>query len=368
MRKSAMVYISLGLWTAAGPALGNEGLELSSPLVMQVYQRDKQEQAAVRIEGGAPAGATIVEAKADLSADATRGKSADWTTIAKDGQIKDGQFAGQCVLATGGWYTIVARARRNGEIVAQTQVEMVGVGDVFITAGQSNSANAGEPPQRAESDRVVYFDGRSSVPARDPIPGSFGEGGSPWSILGDMLTRTTQAPVCFRSTSLHWAPVREWLPNAQSQWPFYKTLVERTKWFGPHGVRAVLWHQGEDDASAKTSAEQYAKELGTVIESMRKDVGYPVDWFVAAASYCQSGDVEAEQEVVRGQKLLWTRGVTFRGPDTNDLLRGYRARDGGHFGPLGLRTHAERWYAELSAQYGFANPVSTALPVSRTKP
>jgi hypothetical protein len=135
MQKSAILFVFLGLWPAAGPALGNEELDLSLPLVMQVCQRDKQEQAAVRIEGRAPAGATIVEAKADLSSDATRGKSTDWMTIAKNGQIEDGRFAGRCVLATGGWFTVLVRARKGAETLTQTKADMVGVGDVFNHCG-----------------------------------------------------------------------------------------------------------------------------------------------------------------------------------------------------------------------------------------
>lgn len=345
--------------TSAGRTLGGEAIKLTSPLVRQVFQRDAQEQGSVRIEGQVPAATTKIEVRAELDPEATRGHAMEWTVVARDKQIVGGAFAVTLTLKTGGWYQLRVRACDRDRVMAEAVVEKVGVGEVFITAGQSNSANAGEPPQNAQDDRVVYFNGRTFVEAKDPIPGSFGEGGSPWPILGDLLVRTTQAPVCFRSVSLHWARAEAWRPDAQQkEWPYYTTMIERTRWFGLHGVRGVLWHQGEDDASAGTSAEQYAQDLGAVIQSMRQDLGYRIDWFVAAASYSEHGSRAREAEVVRGQKLLWTRGIALRGPDTNDLGPKYRARDGGHFGPLGLRTHAERWYASLCSQYNLANPVS----------
>jgi hypothetical protein len=161
--------------------------------------------------------------------------------------------------------------------------------------------------------------------------------------------------------SIHWAPVREWLPGSfPKEYPYYPTLIERTRWFGPHGVRAVLWHQGEDDASRGTPAEEYARDLSRVIESMRDDLGYRVDWLVASAvSYSRAGGVKLN--AVQGQSLVCARGVAFRGPDTDDLGPKYRrADDGGHFNALGLQTHAERWFAALCRQYDFANPVSRA--------
>src|SRR5512136_69324 len=114
----------------------------------------------------------------------------------------------------------------------------------------------------ANGDRVVYFDGAAFVPARDPIPGGFGAGGSPWPIAGGLIAKATGVPVCFRSATLDYSPVREWMKGAaQRKKPYYETLLERTRWFGPRGVRAVLWHQGESDALARTSAADYCQQL-----------------------------------------------------------------------------------------------------------
>lgn len=340
---------------------------LDFPLERQVFQRNGMESAEVALSGTAPGGTAIVEAKAILDS-GLRGKATDWIIVARDAQILDGRFSGHIKLATGGWYSLKVRFRKSpGDpaILGEASVNQVGVGDVFITAGQSNSVNYGKPRQQSTEALSVYFDGRQFTPAADPIPDACGDGGTPWPILGDMLSRTSRAPVCFRSATVNWLRVREWLPGAGSG--NIERLVERAGWFGPAGVRAVLWVQGEADAGRPdfTPAAQYEKEAAEMIAFSRKKLGWPIDWFVAGNCYCPPHGDEDWKEgiaaVLMAQKALWDSGVAFRGPDTNDLVgdEGYR-HDGIHFGPRGLIAHAERWYAVLSNHYQMANPVTGA--------
>jgi len=354
----------------AGPCcvLGQEVIKLDSPLERQVFQRDASQHASVTVAGTAKPDATVIEAKADLSAEATRGRGVGWTLIAQGAQIKEGKFSGRLTLPTGGWYQLAVRARKGEEVVAEGTIRKVGVGEVFVTAGQSNSTNYGGARQKAQDDRVVYFDAKAFVPAADPIPDSCGGGGTPWPILGDLVARTIQAPVCFRSATVNWLRVREWVPGAKSG--NFERLVERVKWFSPGGVRAVLWHQGEADSGRRdyTPTEQYALELAAAIQGLRKEVGYQVDWFLAGASYCppKSGGPDSNEwqpgidSTLAAQKSLCDKQIASRGPDTNDLVGRHRS-DGVHFSQLGLQTHAERWYAALSAKYNYANPVSSTL-------
>jgi len=93
------------------------------------------------------------------------------------------------------------------------------------------------------------------------------------------------------------------LPDAKHNQ--YPTLVERVKQFGPRGVRAVLWHQGESDSLAKTAAEQYRDRLTQVIRAMRKEVGYDVDSFVAQASFHPGCGKPKQDPVAAGQRLIW---------------------------------------------------------------
>lgn len=343
--------------------------DLALPLERQVFQRNAQEWAEVKVAGAIPAGTGLVEAKAELGP-GLRGEPTDWKVLATGAGLKDGRFSGSLKLATGGWYQLKVRFRKSAEdptILGQASVGQVGVGDIYITAGQSNSVNHGKPRQKSLEDLCVYFDGKKFTPAADPIPDAVGEGGTPWPILGDMLSRSIRAPVCFRSATVNYERVCNWVPGHQN----VERLVERAKWFGPQGIRAVLWVQGEADADTcgntkgPTSAADYGRDATSMIEFSRQQLGWPVDWFVAGNSYCPAHGTGAPRQpaavvsILGAQIALWNKGIAFRGPDTVDLVGSpdYR-HDGIHFGPRGLQVHAERWYVVLSEHYHFANPVT----------
>lgn len=325
-------------------------LGINSPTSRQVFQRDAKDQADITIRGAVNGQVDAVEAKADLVQDATRGKATDWVIIANKEQIACGAFCGKLRLQAGGWYKITVRAKKGEQVVAETTIDKTGVGEVFVTAGQSNSANYGNPRQNAKDDRIVYFDGRSYVPARDPIPGGCGDGGSPWPILGDLIAQSQGIPVCFRSASLTWTEVKNWMPPDTQ---LYKNLVQCVKQFGTDGVHAVLWHQGESDSLAKTPAATYYERLKTIIETLSRDCGYQVSWFAAQASFHPGSQKTEQQEVAKGQQMLWERKVAFQGPVTDDLLGTKYRCDGVHFNQAGLNAHAERWFEALKIKYGW---------------
>jgi eukaryotic-like serine/threonine-protein kinase len=337
-----------------GSVCAEQALSLNAPLELQVCQRNASNQADVVIAGVVNPAVDVVEAKANLADGIKVGEAVGWTTIAeRKDLVGRGNFSGKLPLQAGGWYVITVRGRNGKEVVAEAAVSKVGVGEVFVTAGQSNSANFGKPKQVAKDDRVVFFRGKGAgkgfVPAKDPIPGGCGRDGSPWPILGDLIVGSQQVPVCFRSSSPTWAPVEKWMPGVQHKsFKLYNTLVGRVGDFPKDGIRAILWHQGESDMNVKTPAETYRDRLKTVIESLNKDAGSNITWFVAQAS---SPNTSGEPtEVAKGQQLLWKEGVAKQGPNTDELGLEYR-RDKVHFNQRGLTAHAERWFKALADEY-----------------
>jgi len=323
-------------------------LSLSSPVSHQVFQRDTKDQANVVIEGASSNKADVLEARVELVAGAMRGAAFDWKAVGAIDAASQGKFSCQVRLPAGGWYRMTIRAKSGGTVIAEQVVEKVGVGDVFITGGQSNSANFGNPKQQAKDDRVVYFNGKEFVPAHDPIPGGCGGGGSPWALLGDRIVASQQLPVCFRSASLNWTEVAAWLPPNTE---LYKNLSACVKAFGKQGVRAVLWHQGESDTLVKTSAETYCERVRTIIEALNKDAGYEVPWLVAQASFHPGSKAPEQELVAKGQQLLWEKKICLRGPVTDDLLGAEYRHDGVHFNQKGLEKHAERWFEALTKAF-----------------
>jgi hypothetical protein len=345
----------ISAWLLAGKLAAAETLTCRSPLNQQVIQRGPQDTADVEILGQATGPADAIAVAAELAAGSGRGQAVGWTVVAKGEALVAGGFRGKLTLAAGGWYTLRIRAMSGAKVMAEEKIDRVGVGDVFVTAGQSNSANFGSQRMTAEDDRVVYFNGTAFTHASDPIPGGFGGGGSPWPIAGDLIVKATGIPVCFRSTTLDYSPVREWLKGAvQRKQPYYETLLERTRWFGRDGVHAVLWHQGESDSLARTSATDYCQQVGAVVESLNADLGYQLDWFVAGAAFHPGCQKPQWDQVAAGQQLIWQRKIAFRGALTDDLVGPeYRSNDKVHFNAQGLKEHGQRWFKALAAQYGW---------------
>ena len=63
-----------------------------------------------------------------------------------------------------------------------------------------------------------------------------------------------------------------------------------------------------------------------------------------------------------GQQLLWERGLAYQGPLTDDLVGPKFRHDIDHFNELGLRIHAERWFALLFAQFYAVAPMHAGTP------
>ena len=262
------------------------------------------------------------------------------------------------------------RVSRGGQEVARGSVAHVGVGEVFVIAGQSNSANHGEEKQRPKTDRVVAFDGTAWRLADDPQPGASGQGGSFIPPFADAVVAKENVPVGIIACGIGATSVREWLPKGAAfpnpptiesrvqklpsgQWASkgdaYAMFVSRMKSVGPHGFRAVLWHQGESDANQKDPARTlpgklYREYLERLIRDSRRDIGWDAPWFVAQASYHVPGD-EASPDIRDAQASLWRDGIALEGPDSDALKGKLRERDGQgvHFSGPGLREHGAQW-------------------------
>lgn len=332
------------LCTAAGAGvLAAGGIIIETPAPYRVFQRSSAGSAAVPIAGTGHTTMARVEARV------TSGPGnviSDWTAL--DVPAGNGTFEGRITLPAGGWYTIEVRGLdAQGEVAGEASVERVGVGEVFVCAGQSNAANAGETKTRAQSDLVAAFDGVNWSHCEDPQKGANGEGGSPWPTLGDLLARHLGVPVAFASVAVGGTSVNFWQPGAEG----YAKLKRVMLALGTDGARAVLWHQGESDAAGGMPGADYEKKLENTIRSIRADAGYDIPWVVAKVSFVPDAwdNQPDKRDAIRSaQQALWDRGVALPGPDT-DTMRSpeLRAADRIHFSELGLRVHGERWFAAV---------------------
>ena len=319
------------------------GVSLQSPRDYQVFQRRTKKAGEVAVRGTAPAGCDAVEAR--LSGASPDGPLPDrWQPLYPAADRRG--FSATLPTPAGGWYKLEVRALREKKVVAQETVDHVGVGEVFVIAGQSNAANSGEEAQRTTSRLVSSFSGDDWRVADDPQPGvnDGSNGGSPWPAFGDALAAKFKVPIGIASTGRGGTSVHDWRPDGE----LFRWTAKCMEALGPHGFRAVLWHQGEADYS--TSAEEYARGMTEIIRASQKSAGWDVPWFVAQASY-QNAGAAASASTRAGQKKLWDTKVALEGPDT-DALTGDNRDQGGkgiHFSAKGLQAHGKLWADKVGA-------------------
>lgn len=335
-----------------------------------MHQRADPEGGWVTVCGTVAPRADACQVECRLTGDSV---ATDWEALTS---LEPGQreFRGRCRGPSGGWYRLEVRLRTADGVAAGAEVSRIAVGEVFLVAGQSNAANHGEELMRPASGRVAAFDGRQWRPAVDPQAGASGNGGSFLPSFGDALVERLDVPVGLIPIASGGTSVREWLPAgvrfanpptgmqrvrqaAPGEWEsngaLFEVLAGRLQEAGEHGVRAVLWHQGESDANQKDPTRtlpgaRYREFLEQVIRDSRRAAGWSVPWFVAQASY-HTPDDPGSEDIRSAQRSLWKAGLALEGPDTDALAGAYRdlGGQGVHFSGPGLREHGRRWAAAV---------------------
>ncbi len=315
-------------------------VQLLSPTECQVFQQDDAGRAEVQVRLKAEPEPYGMQVRFVITGGG-RGETTGWTELAQE---EEGIYQADVPVVAGGWYELWHRADGQGE--GQRLLERMGVGEVFITAGQSNAGNHGHTRQAAADDRVVSYHAGTWAHARDPMPGTTGDGGSIWPILGDMLVRNLQVPVGFACVAVGGSASSYWLPPATGGYGRLLTILGELE---AGGARAILWHQGESDSMGLVSAEQYYSNLCSTIEQLPADAGWCPPWVVAG----QAGGVG--KGPLGGQQMLWRDGIALEGPLTEDLYPPlFRPVGDSHFNEYGMIAHAQRWFAMLWAQF-YAN-------------
>jgi hypothetical protein len=188
------------------PLLSLAQVQISFPTSRAVLQRNGANQAAIRVTGFYSTSVSRIEAR--LVARDGQGASTDWRTIQDNpaGGVYAGDLTGQ-----GGWYNLEVRGMAGDQQVGSVAVvERVGVGEVFIIAGQSNAQGYHQDAPNPRNDRVnavnYLYPGVGDPPKPeftllDNSPGFTiaprGTGSWNWGQLGDLLVRRLNVPVCF---------------------------------------------------------------------------------------------------------------------------------------------------------------------------
>lgn len=376
--KNPFVVNVLALLVA--PLLTLAQIQVSFPTTRAVFQRSNANQATFRISGYYTSSISRVEAR--LVAREGQGTTTDWLLI--QNSPTGGTFAGD-IIGQGGWYNLEVRGLNGDQIVGTTVVERVGIGEVFVIAGQSNAQGIHQDAPNPGNERVNCVNYRypnDNFPNDPPVPeftkldntpgfhiAPRGEGSWCWGQLGDLLVKRLNVPVMFFNAAFTGTAVQNWSQSAPeggiaygiyngdpypARQPYINLKIALQYYANTLGCRAVLWCQGEADNLIRSQQSFYVNQLQIVIAQSRQDYGRNVPWVVARTSY---GDYIGKSNptilAAQNQVIAATANV-YAGPETDNIQvprdrapRG-AANEGLHFDRDGLIELANAWNGSLN--------------------
>jgi Carbohydrate esterase, sialic acid-specific acetylesterase/Secretion system C-terminal sorting domain len=362
-------------------------INITFPWSRIVFQRNNTNQATIQITGRYNSAVDRIEARL-VPMVVGQGVETNWQTIQANPQ--GGYFSGS-ISAYGGWYDLEVRGMLGNNIVEATDLQRVGVGEVFLVAGQSNAQGIngyGSPNSTDDRVNTVNFNnGRTPaggyvLPVFEKITaeGAVGPRGPAawcWGRLGDLLASRLNVPIMFYNASWEGTSVRVWKESingtAQSDYgvggsfsnfpagqPYGNMRSVIQYYAATTGLRSVLWHQGETDNYSSTSKSSYVFDLQTVINQSRQDFGENIPWVVANVSYDEIRGVNPTVINAQNEVIANTPGV-YSGPNT-DIIQP-RSFDNIHFSNNGLNALASAWENSLNSSFfAAATPSPSAYP------
>lgn len=361
----------------------NAQLSLTTPTSRIVYQRSNANTATIPIAGHCLPNATRIEARMIAR---QGGISTSWTTI--DPNPANGIFRGSLPNIQGGWYNLEVRSWANETPQESTSIERIGVGEVFVTAGQSNSYGSNWDTGIATDDRVSvanYWGGGAGQIDEASLPLTFSQAGRDpsglggtvsaapaaplfmWGALGDKLVQKLGVPVLFFGAGYGGSNSSLWRQAAEGQEkpgnyvnnaPYRGLGTSILHYLKRTGVRAVLWHQGESDNNAQT-LQGYMDNLNAVIQKSRSQSGFShLSWVIAQASYIpaqygsQYVNHETDPAIIAAQAAL-AKGINcWQGPYTDPYrYPDFRKDDQLHFTGADCQFLANLWSERLSEDF-----------------
>ena len=336
-------------------------MRIAAPTPYQVVQREGYEpsQSHINAPGGARLGhgalpvsisglssdKPAIEWRAvDLSGAEARGTP--WTPL--DVTPGGDGFTGKALAPAGGWYRIELRESSGGPNGTIAAVEPVGVGEVFVIAGQSYADGCNDELLRVQDPqlRVAAYDLTSQTwrVAHDPLP-NVNPGGTIWPAMGDALLPFTRVPIGLVNVAAGGTASKEWLPGT----PLCERLLRAGK--DMCRFRAVLWQQGESDVMAKVPAEEYVANMVAIRSSLAQAWGFGPQWLLAKSTYHPTVYSDPTGEgCIRGaiERLQHMPGFGV-GPDTDVLGEANRGgmETARHFSGIGQRRAGMLWFVAV---------------------
>jgi hypothetical protein len=357
---------------------------ITSPLKNQVNQRSLRDSALVAVTGYAYCPYNSIEVAVDGIARQGVTQKRQLTAT----ELRRGFFHFELKLKSG-WHKLKVTGIRPDGTRDADSVNRVGVGEVFLVAGNSNAMGLPNLGAKSASENVVSFDTVSKYldkenmtvspdePMRTPVFSRFlsenfaypsGETSWLWGELGDLLYQRFGTPVLFFNAAWAAANAKNYQESASGK-DTYNKYVDNKFWQNrqPYtnipltlryfhswlGIRTVLWSHGENDAYHDNIDQvTYFNNIEYLIKRSREDFGFNVPWTIGMSSVTRDFDHPYPLVLQAQAQLASTPGFnTFFGPFT-DTIQVPRPPSA-HFenitgGVQGLSLAAKAWNRSLS--------------------
>ncbi|GAB3576315.1 hypothetical protein GCM10027578_42000 [Spirosoma luteolum] len=367
------------------PLVSMAQIQISFPTDRAIFQRNQANQATFRITGYYTTGVSRIEAR--LTARNNQGTTTNWQVVQNNptGGVYAGDITGQ-----GGWYSLEVRGMNGDQQVGNsTTIDRIGIGEVFIVAGQSNAQGVHQDAPVSTDDRVncVNYRYPNDGFPNDPPVAQFshidnspdftiaprGMGTWCWGRLGDLLASRLNVPILFFNGAFTGTAIQNWRQSAPpggvavsvydptltyaARQPYINLKLSLQFYAHTLGVRAILWQQGEADNLINTSSASYTSDLTYLINQSRQDFGRNMSWVVARASYGDRVPNRVNPGIIAAQtNIVNTVPNVFAGPST-DNIQIPRTRpplndpEGFHFDYNGLVEVASAWNTSLNDSF-----------------
>lgn len=249
----------------------------------RVYQQDSNGYADVLVQGTVQ---DIADAPGQVCVWLVR--EADGTHVLQPQMVQpqEGVFEATLLVPAGGPYTLRTCYVSDATPLSPSNGECrfhIGVGDVYVIAGQSNAVGFGRSPSADETDDRVQLFGMDRQWRNAAHPLSVGTdypftklgdwaatGASPFLRFGNVLTRELNYPIGLLQTAQGGMPIKLWDKGVL----LYDKMIEVIRLAGGK-VKGIVWYQGCSDADTEQDAQRYEQKLTELIRNVREDLDQP---------------------------------------------------------------------------------------------
>lgn len=257
------------------------------PQPFQIIQQNKQGFGTIRIAGQAQQESIGDLVQACIVSEADQSSVCPWQSI----QVRDDgtwEHAFDEVPA-GGLYRIETRLVLAGVPPhwgnAGEVIHHIGVGDLWIIAGQSNAAGYGRDAVDDSPELGIHILKNNETwdiaahPLNDPTGSTHpnaeiaNPGHSPYLSFARTLRAALGHPIGLIQTALGNSRLAQWNPVENPEAPLYHNLLHCARLAGG-SVRGFLWYQGEADTNPGL-AESYERRFAEFVARLRVNLNDP---------------------------------------------------------------------------------------------